>query len=53
MKSLITDVIGLAGFGLLTSGVYLRFGLAPALMFAGRLMLLCALAMARGGKRAA
>jgi hypothetical protein len=52
MKSLITDVIGLAGFGLLTSGVYLRFGLAPALMFSGGL-LLGALAMARRGKRAA
>lgn len=48
MKSLITDVIGLAGFGLLTSGVYLRFGLTTALMFAGGLMVLCALAMARG-----
>lgn len=53
MKSLITDVIGLAGFGLLTSGVYLHFGLATALMFSGGLMLLGALAMARRGKRAA
>ncbi|PWV99416.1 hypothetical protein [Mangrovibacter plantisponsor] len=52
MKSLISDVIGLTGFGLLTSGVYLRFGLAPALMFSGALMVLCALAMARGGKHA-
>lgn len=52
MKSLITDVIGLTGFGLLTSGVYLRFGLAPALMFSGSMMVLSALALARGGKRA-
>ncbi|MEG1213604.1 hypothetical protein [Citrobacter sp. wls718] len=53
MKSLFTDLIGLAGFGLLTSGVYLSFGLAPALMFSGGLLLLGALAMARRGKRAA
>lgn len=51
MKSLFADVIGLAGFGLLTSGVYLRFGLAPALMFSGGLLLLGALAMAKRGKR--
>lgn len=51
MKSLFADVIGLAGFGLLTSGVYLRFGLAPALMFSGGMLLLGALAMARRGKR--
>lgn len=51
MKSLFADVIGLTGFGLLTSGVYLRFGLAPALMFSGGLLLLGALAMARRGKR--
>lgn len=53
MKSLITDLIGLAGFGLLTSGVFLRFGLPAALMFSGGLMLLGALAMARRGTRAA
>lgn len=53
MKSIITDVIGLAGFGLLTAGVYLQFGLAPALMFSGGLLLVAALAMARRGKRAA
>lgn len=53
MKSLITDVIGLAGYGLLTSGVYLQFGLAPALMFSGGLLLAAALVMARRGKRAA
>lgn len=51
MKSLFADVIGLAGFGLLTSGVYLRFGLAPALMFSSGLLLLGALAMARRGNR--
>lgn len=53
MKSLITDVIGLAGYGLLTAGFYLQFGLAPALMFSGGLLLVAALVMARRGKRAA
>ncbi|MNB99182.1 hypothetical protein D3C75_464500 [compost metagenome] len=52
MKSLIADVIGLAGFGQLTAGFYLQFGLAPALMFSGSLLLVGALAMARRGKRA-
>ncbi|EFD1090609.1 hypothetical protein FER24_22170 [Escherichia coli] len=44
MKSLIADVIGLAGFGLLTCGVYLQFGMAPALMLSGALLLVGALA---------
>ncbi|HGP0311697.1 TPA: hypothetical protein ACLE2D_002430 [Citrobacter freundii] len=52
MKSLITDVIGLAGYGLLTAGFFLQFGLAPAMMFSGGLLLVGALAMARRGKRA-
>lgn len=53
MKSLITDVIGLTGYGMLTAGVYLQFGLAPALMFSGSLLLVGALAIARRGKCAA
>ena len=53
MKPFITDVIGLAGFGLLTAGFYLQFGLPLALMFSGGLLLVGALAMARRGKRAA
>lgn len=53
MKSMITDAIGLTGYGLLSSGVYLKFGLATALMFAGGLLLIAALVMARRGKRAA
>ncbi|MEO5275674.1 hypothetical protein [Escherichia coli] len=44
MKSLIADVIGLAGFGLLTCGVYLQFGMAPALILSGALLLVGALA---------
>ncbi|HED3139784.1 TPA: hypothetical protein ACGQTY_002679 [Citrobacter farmeri] len=53
MKSLVTDVIGLTGYGLLTAGFYLQFGLAPALMLSGGLLLVAALAMARRGKRVA
>ncbi|UCQ18731.1 hypothetical protein DCF79_04710 [Edwardsiella tarda] len=52
MKSLISDVIGLVGFGLLTAGVYLQLGVAPALMISGGLLLAGALAMARRGARA-
>jgi hypothetical protein len=51
LKSLIIDIIGLSGFGLLTGGVYLQFGLAPALMFSGGLLLTGALLTAKGGKR--
>lgn len=53
MKSLITDVIGLTGYGMLTAGFYLQFGSAPTLMFSGSLLLVGALAIARRGKRAA
>lgn len=35
MKTLITDVIGLTGFGSLAAGVYLQFGLAMSLMMSG------------------
>lgn len=51
MKSLFLDVLGLAGFGLLTSGFYMQFGLAPALMFSGGLLLAGALLAAASGKR--
>ncbi|WP_323472336.1 hypothetical protein [Escherichia coli] len=47
MKSLIADVIGLTGFGLLTCGVYLQFGMAPALILSGALLLVGALVMVR------
>ncbi|MFT4271290.1 MAG: hypothetical protein QM578_09780 [Pantoea sp.] len=53
MKSLITDLIGLAGLGLLAAGVYLQFGLPPALMFSGGLILIGSLVAAMRGKRAA
>jgi len=52
MKSLITDLVGLAGFGGLVAGVYLQFGTAIALMFGGGALLAFALAAARRIKRA-
>lgn len=47
MKSLLLDVMGLTGFGLLTVGFYLRFGLPCALMLSGFLMLSGALLAVR------
>lgn len=47
MKSLIIDVSGLAGFGALVGGVYLKFGVAIALMAGGSGLLLWALLAAR------
>lgn len=47
MKSLIIDVSGLAGFGALLGGVYLKFGVAVALMAGGSGLLLWALLAAR------
>lgn len=49
MKSLITDVIGLTGFGSLAAGVYLQFGLSVALMLSGSMLLIFAL-LAAGRK---
>ncbi len=43
MKHLIIDIIGLVGFGLLSAGVYLQFGLPCSLMFSGTLVLTWAL----------
>lgn len=52
MKSLITDLIGLVGLGLLTAGIYLQFGLPPSLMFSGGLILSGSILAAMRGKRA-
>lgn len=49
MKTLITDVIGLTGFGSLAAGVYLQFGLAMSLMMSGTLLLIYALLAAMRG----
>ncbi|EOA0097283.1 hypothetical protein ACVEIO_006890 [Klebsiella aerogenes] len=53
MKNLITDAIGLAGFGSLAAGVYIEFGIAASLMMSGSLLLLYALVAAMRGKNAA
>jgi hypothetical protein len=50
MKSLIIDIIGLS-IRAAHGRVYLQFGLAPALMFSGGLLLVGALLTAKGGKR--
>lgn len=50
MKTLMTDAIGLAGFGSLAAGVYLKFGLASSLIMSGSLLLLYALVVAMRGK---
>ncbi|CAI1181503.1 Uncharacterised protein [Serratia ficaria] len=50
MKTLIIDVIGLAGLGLLVGGIYLQFGTATALQSAGAALLVFALIAARRGK---
>ena len=52
MKSLIIDLFGLAGFGLLVAGLYLQYGTAIALMAGGGSMLAFALAAARRNNRA-
>ncbi|MEA9393121.1 hypothetical protein SJI19_21715 [Acerihabitans sp. TG2] len=52
MKSLIIDMLGVAGFGALMGGLYLQFGLAIMLQAAGAGLLLFALLAARSKKRA-
>jgi len=51
MRNLFLDILGLIGFGLLNYGLYLRFGLADALISAGCLLLVMALVSARAAKR--
>ena len=53
MRTYLIDPLGLAGFGAMTYGLYLRFGLADALIAAGGLMFVMALAAARASKRKA
>lgn len=52
MKSLIIDLIGLTGFGLMTTGIYLHYGTAIALEVSGGSLLLFALLAARSKRRA-
>lgn len=47
----IYDILGLVGFGAMSAGLYLRFGLADALIAAGSAVLLLALAASRARKR--
>ncbi|EDM47764.1 hypothetical protein [Marinobacter algicola] len=51
MRNILLDILGLLGFGLLNYGLYLRFGLADALICAGGLLLVMALFAARAAKR--
>lgn len=46
MKSLLTDVVGLVGFGCLAGGLNLQFGLGPALITVGALLIALAVAAA-------
>lgn len=50
MRKIIIDVLGLAGFGSLMAGVYLRYGVDIALIGGGTLLLLLALASATRGR---
>lgn len=52
MRHYLFDTLGLAGFGALTYGLYLRCGLADALIASGSLLLVLALAGARAGNKA-
>lgn len=51
MKSLIIDMTGLAGFGLLMAGIYLRYGTAAALISGGSGLLIWAILAAWRTKR--
>lgn len=51
MRQFLLDTLGLAGFGALNYGLYLRYGLADALIYGGSLLLLLALLAARAAKR--
>lgn len=51
MRHYLFDILGLAGFGALTYGLFLRFGLADALITAGGLLLVLAIFGARATKR--
>lgn len=51
MRQYLLDTLGLAGFGALNYGLYLRFGLADALITGGALLLVLALLATRAVKR--
>ncbi|ELP3920190.1 hypothetical protein QUQ16_001123 [Escherichia coli] len=49
IRKLIIDTCGLAGFGALVAGVFLRFGLSVSLMFGGAMVLIAAILAAKRG----
>lgn len=51
MRNYLIDILGLSGFGAMTYGLYLRFGLADALIVSGALLMVAGLASARANKR--
>lgn len=51
MRTILLDILGLAGYGALCYGLFLRFGPADALISGGAMLLLLALLAARSGKR--
>lgn len=48
MRSIILDLLGLTGFGLLCYGVYLKYGVDVTLICSGILLLLLAIFASRG-----
>lgn len=48
MRSIILDLLGLTGLGLLCSGTYLKYGLDVSLMCGGILLLLLVIFASRG-----
>lgn len=46
------DLIGVGGLLLLAAGIWLAYGLAPAMMAAGGLLLVAAIMMGRNHRRA-
>lgn len=48
MRTVILDILGLTGFGLLSYGVYLKYGAGIALICSGALLLLLTILASRG-----
>jgi lipoprotein signal peptidase len=51
MRTILLDMLGLAGYGALCYGLFLRFGLADALISGGAMLLVLALVGARGATK--
>ena len=48
MRNVILDLLGLTGFGILCSGIYLKYGLDVSLICVGALLLLLVIFASRG-----